>query len=39
MRQARADSVGRLMQDSAIEPLVEQAMWFPQYCSYRFRPL
>ena len=37
MRQARADGVGRLMHDNAIEPLVERAMWFPDYPAYRHK--
>lgn len=36
IRQARADGVGRLIPDDAIEPLVERSMWFPQYRPYRY---
>ena len=37
MRQARADGVGRLMHDNAIEPLIERSMWFPAYRGYRYK--
>ena len=37
MRQARAEGVGRLMHDDAIEPLIERSMWFPEYRPYRYR--
>jgi malic enzyme len=36
MRQARQDGVGRLVPDNSIEPLVERAMWFPEYHRYRY---
>jgi malic enzyme len=37
MRQARADGVGRLMHDDAIEPLIQRSMWFPEYQPYVYR--
>jgi len=37
MRQARTDGVGRLMHDDAIEPLVQRAMWFPEYQPYVYK--
>lgn len=39
IRQARADGVGRLLSDEAIESLVARAMWFPDYRPYRYAPL
>jgi malic enzyme len=37
MRQARADGVGRLMHDDAIEPLIRKSMWFPEYLPYVYK--
>lgn len=36
IRQARHESVGRLIPDDAIDNLVAQSMWFPEYRPYLF---
>ncbi len=37
IRQARLESVGRLIPDDAIDELVKDSMWFPEYRPYMFR--
>jgi malic enzyme len=38
VREARDQHLGRLVPDDEIEPLVDAAMWYPEYREYRYEP-
>jgi malic enzyme len=38
VKQARKDGVGRMIPDDTIDELVAQAMWYPEYRPYVYKP-